>query len=293
MFDTDDLLQGAYDLHVHPAPDIAVRRYNDIELAKRYRSIGLRGFVIKTHQFQSAARAQLVNSIVPGIQAIGSITLNCSVGGLNPVAVEIAAQLGARIVWFPTVHAKNEFDVIARTGQEKAYGSGTKAVSHIRPIEILHEGKLVPEVDDVLSVIKQYDLILATGHIAPEETLAVLKRAKEMGIRKMIATHVTFSTTRAGVELQQKYIQYGAYLEHTCYTGISAGQLDYGKIFQEIRTVGPEHVIFSTDLGQANTPDPADALSDLVHRMHDDAGFSEEEIHRMIQNNPEHLLGIR
>ncbi len=44
----------------------------------------------------------------PGIRAYGALTLNHSVGGLNPVAVEIAGRSGAKIVWMPTVDAANE-----------------------------------------------------------------------------------------------------------------------------------------------------------------------------------------
>ena len=45
---------------------------------------------------------------MPGIKAFGAITLNHSVGGLNPVAVELAGRSGCKIVWMPTVDAENE-----------------------------------------------------------------------------------------------------------------------------------------------------------------------------------------
>ncbi len=45
---------------------------------------------------------------VPGSKVFGAITLNHSVGGLNPVAVELAGRSRCKIVWFPTVDAENE-----------------------------------------------------------------------------------------------------------------------------------------------------------------------------------------
>ena len=37
----------------------------------------------------------------------GSITMNRQVGGINPVAVEVALKLGAKVVWLPTQWAGN------------------------------------------------------------------------------------------------------------------------------------------------------------------------------------------
>ena len=101
-------LQGAYDLQVHVAPDVIERRVDDLDLAKEFLARGLRGFVLKSHYFPTAERAKVVTKAVPGIAAYGAITLNHSVGGLNPVALELAGRSGCKVVWFPTVDAQNE-----------------------------------------------------------------------------------------------------------------------------------------------------------------------------------------
>src|SRR5881398_2737108 len=103
-----EAIQGAYDLQVHVAPDVIERRTDDIDLAKDFLSHGLKGFVLKSHYIPTAERAKVVSRAVPGIEAYGAITLNHSVGGLNPVAVEIAGRSGNKIVWMPTVDAENE-----------------------------------------------------------------------------------------------------------------------------------------------------------------------------------------
>src|SRR5580704_13379804 len=103
-----EALQGAYDLQVHVAPDVIARRIDDLDLAKEFLAMGLRGFVLKSHYFPTAERAQVVTKAVPGIRAFGAIALNHSIGGLNPVAVELAGRSGAKIVWMPTVDAANE-----------------------------------------------------------------------------------------------------------------------------------------------------------------------------------------
>ena len=103
-----EAIKGGYDLQVHVAPDVIERRTDDVDLAKDFLSHGLKGFVLKSHYIPTAERAKVVRRAVPGIEAYGAITLNHSVGGLNPVALEIAGRSGAKIVWMPTVDAANE-----------------------------------------------------------------------------------------------------------------------------------------------------------------------------------------
>src|SRR5258707_1886054 len=98
-------LEGAYDLQVHVAPDVIERRIDDIDLAKEFLARRLRGFVLKSHYFPTAERARVVCKAVPGIRAMGAITLNHAVGGLNPVAIELAGRARCKIVWMPTLDA--------------------------------------------------------------------------------------------------------------------------------------------------------------------------------------------
>src|SRR5262245_55664341 len=101
-------LEGAYDLQVHVGPDVIARRIDDIDCAREFLARGLKGFVLKSHYIQTGERAQVVTKAVPGSRVFGAVTLNHSVGGLNPVAVEIAGRSGCKIVWMPTVDAANE-----------------------------------------------------------------------------------------------------------------------------------------------------------------------------------------
>src|SRR5580692_7065449 len=80
-------LEGAYDLQVHVGPDVIARRIDDIDCAREFLARGMKGFVLKSHYIQTGERAQVVTKAVPGSQVYGAVTLNHSVGGLNPVAV--------------------------------------------------------------------------------------------------------------------------------------------------------------------------------------------------------------
>ena len=69
------LVRGAFDLHVHIAPDVSPRRIDDVSLARRFQENGLAGFGLKSHYTSTAERAQVV-SAVTGLEVVGSVTLN-------------------------------------------------------------------------------------------------------------------------------------------------------------------------------------------------------------------------
>src|SRR5437879_13008402 len=100
--------EHAYDMQVRVGPDVIARRIDDIDCAREFLARGMNGFVLKSHYIQTGERAQVVTKAVPGSRVFGAVTLNHSVGGLNPVAVELAGRTGCKIVWMPTVDAENE-----------------------------------------------------------------------------------------------------------------------------------------------------------------------------------------
>src|SRR5213593_578840 len=87
-------LEGAYDLQIHVGPDVIARRIDDLDCAREFLAHRMKGFVLKSHYIQTGERAQVVTKAVPGSRVFGAVTLNHSVGGLNPVAVELAGRTG-------------------------------------------------------------------------------------------------------------------------------------------------------------------------------------------------------
>src|SRR6516225_2437665 len=162
-----EAIQGAYDLQVHVAPDVIERRTDDIDLAMDFLARGLRGFVLKSHYVPTAERAKVVGIAVPGIVSYGAITLNHSVGGLNPVALEIAGRSGNKIVWMPTVDAQNE--TAGRTdGPTDKLPFWAKIQRELSatgiappPLTVLGaDGKVNDAARRCLDLIRQHDMIL-------------------------------------------------------------------------------------------------------------------------------------
>src|SRR5467141_2087386 len=177
-------LKGGYDLQVHVAPDVIERRIDDLDLSKEFLARGLRGFVLKSHYFPTAERAKVVTKAVPGIKAYGAVTLNHSVGGLNPVAVEIAGRSGCKIVWMPTVDAQNETAGRIDGGSAKlpfwAKIQRELAAEGISPpplSTIDASGALVEPARRCLERIAKHNMILATGHLGRPEIFALVRAA--------------------------------------------------------------------------------------------------------------------
>jgi len=290
------VIEGAYDLQVHVAPDVIQRRIDDIGLAQEFLGRGLKGFVLKSHYVSTAERAQVVSRAVPGIEAYGAITLNHAIGGLNPVAIEIAGRSGAKIVWMPTVDALNE--TAGRAG-----GPNTKLPfwAEIQqelaqmgisppPLTVLDDNGQVNLVSlSCLEIIRRHGMILATGHLGRNEIFALVRLAHRMKLGKILVTHAEFPSQSLTAEEQVELANQGAYIEH-CFTTMHTGKAPWQTVLDNIRKVGCEHCVLSTDLGQTINPPVSEGFAMFAQTLLD-GGFSIAEIRRMVVENPRSLLG--
>jgi hypothetical protein len=280
----DHLLKDAIDMHMHPGPG-GLCRLDAIEAARQAQQAGMKAIVLKSHSY-TAAVAVMVNQLVPGIKVIGSVCLDYEIGGLNPNAVMTGAVLGAKVVWMPTFSSKNSINMMRKQGLP-LQGEGISLLNK--------EGTLVPEVERILEIIKKFDMVLATGHISPQEAFVLFDKAREMGIKRMIVTHPTdaeFLERSYTVEELQKMAKIGAYSEFTV-VGMLPNEFchDPTKIVKTIQAVGPEHCIISTDLGQPQNPLPVEGMRILIATLLHH-GLTQKEVEQMVKVNPAVLLGL-
>lgn len=286
-----DLVRGAYDLHVHTGPDLLPRSASDLDLAYRFRERGLAGFVIKSHYIPSAPRAALVRSLVPEVQVLGSVVLNSAVGGINTVAVEISARAGARIVWMPTFDGANEMSGHASHPPGVKQPQWARLQQELReqgvksgPVAVVDaDGRVLPEVKNVLRAIAKHHLVLATGHLSRDEIFAVVDAALSEGVPQIIVTHPDYPSQNLSAEDQAALARKGAFLER-CFVPSYSGKVSWERLFANIRAAGPEHSFLATDLGQPDNPPIEDGLPLLVDHLLA-AGFSEAEVITMAVTN--------
>jgi len=274
-----EVLQGSLDFHIHVAPDVEKKRIGDAyDLTLQAKESGMRGIVIKSHDYPTAPLAHLINRVIGGIEVVGGIALNTGVGGLNPDAVEVSAKLGAKVVWMPTNSSRA---ARRRKGLEQG-------------IFILGEkGNVLPEVKEILSLVKQFDLVLCTGHLSKEEIFPLQDEALKMGIARFVLTHpLKGGGGPIDLKAQKEIAEKGAIVEHCFLATLSlSGRLDPSEIVEAIRLVGAERCLLSTDFGQLYNPPPSEGMRMMIATMLE-CGLSEKELALLVKENPCRLLNL-
>jgi hypothetical protein len=279
------------DFHVHSEPDVFGRAMDDIDVATLSKRKGMRAIVLKNHVTMTADRAVLVMKAVPGIEVFGGIVLNKAVGGVNPAAVEWMHRMSGgrgKVVWLPTFDSDKHVKTLV-----DPKGSG---------IVVAPGGVVTPETEEVLKIIARENLVLATGHIHAEEVVAVVRRAKELGVKNILITHGLTNIPGLSREQAIEVAQMGAVIEY-CYMQSMAGadamhgwmkhwnKVTLKDLARVVAMVGSEHVLLSTDLGQHGNMTPPDGMEDMIAGLRKE-GVSQSDIDQMTKRNPARLLGL-
>jgi hypothetical protein len=273
-------MEGAIDIHVHFGPDPRVERRADaLEMAQRAKEMGMRGMVLKSHEYPTMPVAHTVGRVVPGLALVGAISLDIEVGGLNPVAVEASAKMGAKVVWMPTLSS-------AADRRRRGLEGGTSILDD--------KGRLLPVVYTILETIRRYDMVLATGHLSPQETLTLVEEARNLGIGRIVVTHASTLNRWVGlsVEDMKALARMGAFIEHCVHVMMPLTEkMPPEELIEMIKAVGVEQCILSTDFGQAFHPIPPEGLRMGIATLLR-CGLEEVEIGMMVKDNPSRLLGL-
>lgn len=282
---------GVIDMHVHPAPDVFGRSITDIEMATIARRKGMRGLVLKNHVVTTADRAATAMEAVPGIEIWGGIVLNNSVGGINPAAVEWMHRMSGgrgKVVWLPTFDSDKHVRTLVDRNK-----SG---------IVVAPDGKVTPQMDEVLKIIARENLLLATGHVHAEEVVAVTKRARELGVKNIIVTHGLTNIPGLTMEQAKQVTAMGAVIE-ICYLQFMTGpdaqyawmkhwnQVATAQVVAAVKALGADSLVLSTDLGQQGMMTPPDGIENAIAALKG-AGIAQGDIDKMMKSNPARLLGL-
>ena len=278
-------LAGVIDFHTHAGPDSRPREMDDIEAALQFKEAGLRGMVLKNHFTMTGDRAELAMAQVDGLEIFGGVVLNRSVGGINPEMVrQMVAFEGSRgrVVWLPTFDAEhNEY----RVGPD---GNMAQPTPDDPVVRVLEDGEPVAPLLEVFSLIGEHDLVLATGHVLPDEVLAMLPAAKARGVRHVLVTHPFHQ--HATIEQMHQLAAEGAIMELDWFA-VHRGSYDIQLYVDAIREVGAEHYLITSDFGQRGNPTHVEGLRAFISALQD-AGVSAEEIDLLARTNPARLLGL-
>jgi hypothetical protein len=282
---------GVIDMHTHTHPDVFGRNMDDIDLAQLAKARGMRGIVIKNHISETASRAALTMKAVPGIEVFGGIVLNNAVGGINPAAVEWMHRFyGSRgkVVWLPTFESDKHV---------KTFGKPTD-----KGIVVAPNGQVLPEMEAILKIIARENLLLATGHVHPEEIIAVVRRGRDLGVKNMLVTHGLTNVPGLTMAQAKQVVEMGAVIE-VCFLQFQAGpnaplaflthwtQINAKHVAQAVKEFGAKGLVVSSDLGQSSNMVHPDGIEAAINAMKRE-GISDGDIDIMMRKNPARLLGL-
>ena len=284
----DAALRGVCDIHIHCAPDTRPRCTSELDLARRAKAAGCRALMFKSNDWSCHDRAYIIREAVPGFEVFGSICMNRVHGDrVNVYAAEQAVKTDGglcRCIWMPTLAA--EYPLRGADGG-------------FRGIPVLDgSGAVLPEVVRVMEICAEADIIFATGHSSPEESLTLAAKAKEVGVRKFVVTHVNSLMWKMTREQIERVVELGGYVEY-CYLprlwGPGTGNPDFerqsAEEFLNYVKTAPERSFISTDLGQRGNPDPLDGMKTCIEELAA-AGVPQRDIGLMVRTNPARLIGL-
>jgi hypothetical protein len=274
------LLHGAIDMHFHMDPPLADGSHDEgvIATIRIARSRGIRALVIKSHSEPTSTLAYQLGLDMPEIRLFGGVVMNRSNGGMNAAAIDYMATKvyggPGKVVWMPAYDSEIESNP---PYPKKPF------------VPVSRDGELLPEVKEVIAAVAKYHLILASGHIAPEEALMVFREGRKDGVRTMIATHAMDLAGKMNMEQMLEAAKIGAIVEFDF-----RNVLDEGAVRADaIRKIGPERCLISEFWTQKSPRvyGGLDGVGQFVEAMHA-RGFTDHELDLMFKQNPARLLGL-
>lgn len=319
---TEALLKGAIDIHVHAGPHIfsSPRRVDPFQAAIQARDVGMQSIVYMDVFEMSNGTAWLVNRVVPDFKVYGGLILNTVYGGMNPRAVKTAINYGdgAKYISFG---AHSTYYQAAREG--RLVDGEFKPLSELYPefqkeldmcIQIPVDEAPGENLDEILRLIAANPHIyMVTGHTSVDEGVRLVELAEEYGIKKTIVSSAVVK--EASMDQLQYMADKGAFIEYTLaafthtttipkthyyvereYASIDegmSGEVSGGVklVAEQIDELGAKHCIICTDFGVYTLPTPVEGLREFIACLLD-LGIAPDEVSKMVKSNPEKLLGL-
>ena len=292
MFDERDILKGILDIHVHAGPSVANREVDAADMLREAVVAGYRGFLVKDHYFPSCMGVKMVQEHcdAQGVEIYSSMCLNNSMGLFNLMALDAAINMGAKIIYFPTVSSKNHID----HHKGNFVGAGKMSVPETPVVYVDEQGVMDPAAVECLKLMAEKDVVLGTGHGTAWEIDHLVEKALEVGVKRILVNHPQFHIG-ASYEQMTKWAKLGAYIEmNVCVftSGSKLGSLDDQVIADMLKAVPLEQMILDSDMGQNGNGSPVEGMYRFIRLLMDKFGLSEEDINLIAKTNPAKLLGV-
>lgn len=285
---TDELLIDVCDIHLHAAPDSKDRLGNELEFARAARDAGYKSMLFKSNDFSCHDRAYLIRQELPDFEVFGSLCMNRVHGDkVNVFAAEKAVNTTCnlcRCIWMPT--------------QDAVY-QNLRNHNRKEGVPVLDDtGRVLPGIVRVMEICTEANIIFATGHSSPEESIVLARKAREVGVKKCIITHANSGIWKMTHDQIKRCIDLGAWIEYSYITnlwGPGTGLPDFERMsdkeFSAFALIEPERSIITTDLGQVGMPHPVEGMRLCILALLEN-GLTRQQVDCMVRTNLARLVGL-
>ena len=290
----DEMLVGAIDLHCHI----------DLELTKeepkrepepcwlpKAEAMGLRGLVLKSHWWPTVnVVPYILASVKTNVSLWSSVVLNVSAGGPKPCVIEACAALGGKMVFLPTWSARNDILQKGFSHRLRSVYKNFGTLGNSGFVFTNDRGQLLPEGYELVECCKAYNLVLGTGHVSWQESLAFAQAAHGMGFRALVINHPLSAFIDAPLDALRRAAELGAFVE-ACWNHLAPGRMASPELVEKLRVIGLEQVVASTDYYRPYSPNPAELLRMFLGMLYE-GGLTKDEIKQVACVNPARVLGL-
>ena len=156
-------------------------------------------------------------------------------------------------------------------------------------VDIVIGWKVVPELLEVFKMVRDYDAVLGTAHVSPEEAFVVIEAARNAGVKKIVLTHPEWWIVGMSHEDQVRVVK-----DYDVAQNMGGGKYksNLPDNLEIIKKVGYRNVMVDTDGGQTENPHWELALEEYMQYLSDN-GIPEEHIYHMTRTIPYNLLGLK
>ena len=290
--DVNDLMENAIDCHAHGGSDPFNRLLLEDEIAFDYSKENMRAVVFKTWFTPSASRIQLVQKYLDKwaeqnetrpVEIFGGITLNQSVGGINPNAVKRCLGFpGFKYVWMPMVDSYHHRRIVF----DDWSGKGLRLLDD--------SGKVLPALTDVLKIAADNDLVVATGHFPYDpDHKTMLEEAKRVGVKRMEIIHPAHIHCKTSIAQMKEAASEGVKLMLSGLGTTTFPLHETGPVYavKMIKEVGADNIVYGSDYGQIHNPPHVVGTRWLIKLLLS-YGATNDEVRKVMQETPAEHLGL-
>ncbi|HHV79858.1 MAG TPA: amidohydrolase family protein [Firmicutes bacterium] len=290
--DVDELMTGAIDTHAHGGSEPFERLMLEDDMAIEASKAKLRAIVIKTWYTPSVSRIPLINKIldkwsqetgIEPVKVFGGVTLQQSVGGINPEAVKRCLGFpGMKYVWMPMTDSYHHRKVV----YDDQSGAGLRILTD--------DGKhVLPALKEIFKIAVDNDLVIASGHYPHKETRVMVEEALEAGVKRIEVIHPAHIHSKNTIEEMKILAGMGAKLMLSGLGTLCFPLHETGPVYavRIIKEVGADNLVFGSDFGQIHNPSHVTGMRWMI-KMLLAYGATKEEIAKVFKYTPAKHLGL-